>query len=274
MRKKSLNPGKDGQIWINIGWKLTKSGKRSQPKFCLGESLKDAERRNARIEQLWEDVERIEHDPLWDDLTTEIAKSLGKGELQHVVEQLPSEDHGDYATRINRLALRYPSVKFVPADQDEYDAGQDHLVTFADDTVGSLQEDFGLTVKIGVVSSGTLHQAMDSFIEWIKKDYFDVEEGHINDNGMTKIKQVVALKEYLSDTPLSELGYQAVKMSFSVRFGNAPLVNEPDHHSKLGHARTLHRRTQAILGMAGFLRRVCMAASCQIQSDQTQAERT
>lgn len=215
MRKKSLNFGKDGQIWINVGWKLTKSGKRSQPKFCLGESLKDAERRNARIEQLWEDIERVESDPLWDDFTTEIAKSLGKGELQHVVEQLPTEDHGDYANRINRLALRYPSVKFVPGDQNEYDDGHDHLVTFAEDTLESLKEQFGLTVKIGVVSSGTLHQAMDCFIEWIKKDYFDVEEGHVNDNGMTKIKQVVALKEYLSDIPLSDLGYQAVDELFS-----------------------------------------------------------
>ena len=216
MRKKSLNQGKDGQIWINVGWKLTKSGKRSQPKFCLGASLKDAERRNARIEQLWEDIERVESDPLWDDFTTEIAKRLGKGELQHIVEQLPSEDHGDYATRINRLALRYPSVKFVPADRDEYDAGQDHLVTFAEDTVGALQEDFGLTVKIGVVSSGTLHQAMDAYVERIEKDYLDINEGHVSDSGVTKIKQIKSLKDLLPDLPLSELGYHGVDELFGI----------------------------------------------------------
>lgn len=43
MRKKSLTPDQNGQIWVNIGWKLTKGGKRSQARICLGDSLKDAE---------------------------------------------------------------------------------------------------------------------------------------------------------------------------------------------------------------------------------------
>lgn len=157
--------------------------------------MKDAQRRNALIEQIWEDIERTQDDPLWNDLTVEIAKRLGKGKLQQVVERLPNDDNGEYANRINQLALQYPSIKFVPADQDDYEDGQDHLVTFAEDTLEGLKEQFGLTVKIGVVSSGTLHQAMYQFIEWIK--------------------QVILLKEYLSDLPLSELGFQGVDELFS-----------------------------------------------------------
>lgn len=210
MRKKSLKADRNGQFWVNVGWKLTKSGKRSQAKVCLGVSKKDAERRTTRIEQLWEDIEKRLSDPLWDDLTFEIAKNLGKGELQQVLAREDDEDDGDYANRINLLSQQYPSIKFVPEDQDGYESGQDHLVTFAEDTLEALKEQFGLTVKIGVVSSGTLHQAMDAYIEWIKEDYFDINEGHVNDNGMTKIKQVVSLKEFLSDVPLSELGYQGV----------------------------------------------------------------
>lgn len=49
MRKKSLTPDQNGQIWVNIGWKLTKSGKRSQAKVSLGDSLKDAERRHSSL---------------------------------------------------------------------------------------------------------------------------------------------------------------------------------------------------------------------------------
>ncbi len=48
MRKKSFTPDQNGQIWVNIGSKLTKSFKRSQAKICLGDSVKDAERRLVR----------------------------------------------------------------------------------------------------------------------------------------------------------------------------------------------------------------------------------
>ena len=216
MRKKSLKADRKGQFWVNIGWKLTKNGKRSQAKIGLGESQKDAERRNARIEQLWEDIERAEHDPLWDEFTFKIAKGLGKGELQHLVERQPDEDDGDYANRINLLSLRYPSIKLVPEDQDGYEDGQDHLVTFAEDTLESVKEQFGLTVKIGVVATGTLHQAMDAYVENIRRDYFDVNEGHVNDSGMTKIRQIKSLKDFLLDAPLSELSYQGVDELFGV----------------------------------------------------------
>jgi ribosomal protein L18E len=86
IRKKSITPDQNGQIWVNIGSKLTKSGKRSQAKICLGDLVKDAERRLVRLEQFWQDVARNSTDPIWDDFTFEIAKSLGRGELQFVVK--------------------------------------------------------------------------------------------------------------------------------------------------------------------------------------------
>jgi hypothetical protein len=210
MRKKSLTPDQTGQIWVNIGWKLTKSGKRSQAKISLGDSLKDAERRLARLEQFWEDIEKKSKAPLWDEFTFEIATTLGKGELQFLVERLAGEEPDDYAQRLNILSLKYPSVKFVAGDDDAYEDGQEKITDYAEDAIASVKEMYGLTGNVGVASSGTLHQAMDSYVEWIKKDYFDIEEQHVNDNGMTKIKQVVSLKEFLPDVPLSELGYQGV----------------------------------------------------------------
>lgn len=83
--EKSLTPDQNRQIWVNIGSKLTKSGNRSQAKICLGASVKDAERRLARLEQFREDIEKNSINPIWDDFTIEVAKSLGRGELQFVV---------------------------------------------------------------------------------------------------------------------------------------------------------------------------------------------
>lgn len=210
MRKKSLTPDQTGQIWVNIGWKLTKSGKRSQAKVSLGDSLKDAERRLARLEQFWEDIEKNSKNPLWDEFTFEIAKSLAKGELQFVIERQAGEEPDDYAQRLNLLSLEYPSVKIVAGDDVAYEDGQEKITDYAEAAISGFKEMYGLTAHVGVASSGTLHQAMDSYVEWIKKDYFDIEEQHVNDNGMTKIKQVVSLREFLPDVPLSELGYQAV----------------------------------------------------------------
>jgi len=196
MRKKSLNPTEGEQIWVNIGWKLTKGGKRSQAKIYLGDSLKDAERRLARLEQFWEDIEKNSAEPLWNEFTLAVAKGLAKGELQFVVERRSDEDTDDYAQRLNRLSLEYPSIKFVAGDEDAYEHGQDQMLDYAQVAFDNACDAFGLTGVVGLRSTGTLHQAMEAYIEWIKRDYFDIEEGHVNDNGMTKIKQVVALKEF------------------------------------------------------------------------------
>ena len=88
MGKKSLQPAADGVIRINIGWKRTKNGKRSQAKISVGTNPKEAERRCPRIEQLWDEISKSES-PFWDDFTLDIAKRLGNGALQIPIAQMP-----------------------------------------------------------------------------------------------------------------------------------------------------------------------------------------
>ena len=223
MRKKSLKPDQNGVIWVNLGWKETKGQKRSQAKFNLGENETDAQRRLTRIEELWEQIEKSSRNPLWDEFTFEIAKRLAKGELQIKVAPEPNEDADDYAQRMNRLGRRYPTINFAASDYEAYRSGQDELTEFVQDTAAAAAERFGLeAVRVARPSDGTLHQAMDKYIEWIKREYFDQAEQHVNDNGMTKIRQVKTLKEHLADRPLSNIDYQAADDMFA-HFRHRPI---------------------------------------------------
>ncbi len=223
MRKKSLKPDQSGVIWVNLGWKETKGQKRSQPKFNLGENVTDAQRRLTRIEELWEQIEKSSRNPLWDEFSFEVAKRLAKGELQIQIAPEPSEDAHDYAQRLNLLGRRFPTVNFAAVDYEAYRQGQESLNAFLQDSAAATAEDLGLdAVRVARPSDGTLHEAMDKYIDWIRREYFDQTEQHVNDNGMTKIRQVKTLKEHLADRPLSNIDYQAADDMFA-HFRHRPI---------------------------------------------------
>lgn len=232
MRQKALNPDSTGTIWVNIGAKKTKGGRTSQGKISLGTNPKDATRRLARIEDLWERIEKTSQEPLWDDLTFRIARLLGKGETQIILPQEPSEDEVDYARRINLLAKRFPSINFTAADFEEYEYGRQATEVFVEDSTNNAAEVWGVDFSAaGRPSDGSLHQAMDRYIEWIKREYFDQDEQHVNDNGMTKIRQVRTLKDHLQDRPLSTLGFHGIDESFCY-FRKRPLSKRTEKPMK------------------------------------------
>lgn len=226
VRKKSLKADSKGIIWVNIGWKLTKGGSRSQGKVSLGSNLREAERRLHRIEELWEHIARANEDPQWDDFTFDIAKRMGKGETQIPVPMVQEEYAFEYAARVNELIKRYPTVHFAVESKDVYEEGNDHWQQMADAHAAATLENASLDIsrRPSAMGDGTLHKAMDAFIEWIKQDYFDVEEGHVNDNGMTKIRQVKTLKEHLKDRSLSSVDYSACDEMFG-HFRKRPISN-------------------------------------------------
>lgn len=215
MRKKSLKADANGTIWVNVGWKLTKSGERSQGKISLGSNHRDAERRLHRIEELWAHIERTKTNPLWDDFTFDIAKRLGKGEIQFPVQVLDGEEADDYSRRVGKLIKQYPCVQFSAADEDFYDDGVNELTSVYETAAANAVEYGELDVRRpSPMSRETLHRAMDAYADWIRQEYFDADEGHVNDNGMTKIRQVNTLKEHLKDRPLSEVDYTACDEMF------------------------------------------------------------
>jgi hypothetical protein len=68
-----------GKYARHIGWKTSRSGKRTQQKFRLGEDLRVARRREQQLEELWERVVKDTAEgtlPSWDAVSLEVAQQI------------------------------------------------------------------------------------------------------------------------------------------------------------------------------------------------------
>ncbi|MFC1758798.1 hypothetical protein ACFL2H_08525 [Planctomycetota bacterium] len=207
MRKTKLRKTKFG-VTRNLGFKLTKTGQRSQPKFYLGEDPEEAERRFRRIEELWRHVEKTRPDePLWDSFELYMAKELANGELQIPIGRTQWQDGHAYAVKLNGFSNRYPMINFVPSDPEAYSQGLDFNRRSVQHQMLKMKEN-GLIVKEDqpvYYSSETLHRSLNRYIEYIKSEYFDKSEGHVSDAGNTLIRQVRTLLYQIDDLPLAIL---------------------------------------------------------------------
>lgn len=76
-------PDSQGQYVRQLGWKDSGSGGRVQHKFRLGTDQREAERRDDRLRQLWDQIVKDRGaeagEARWDDLTLEIARQIARG---------------------------------------------------------------------------------------------------------------------------------------------------------------------------------------------------
>ena len=119
-------PDSQGQFVRQLGWKITPSGKRVQHKFRLGTDRREAQRRDDRLRQLWEQIENAQGDDqkAWNEVTLEIAKQLAKG--AEVISLPPSGDgetDTDYASRLQETQNRFPALRFSAMDEASYARG-------------------------------------------------------------------------------------------------------------------------------------------------------
>jgi hypothetical protein len=239
MRETSLKPDRNGVIWRNLGWKKTRTGQRSQHKFNLGTNRKEAQYRFAILKRLWQTIqEREGEDATWDDFTLRVGTGIASGKTEVEIEHRKSKsyrqdaewyyvDDATYARSINDVQMKYPFVKFVPESPDAYQRGVEKLAALAAADLDRLDDEVGRQKKtltdLGKPIPGEmLHDALDDYVEWIKVEYFDKTEGHVNDSGMTKIRQVKTIRSRLENAPLSSLDYKGVDGVFGY-FRKRPL---------------------------------------------------
>jgi len=213
-KRQALKPDSNGRYPRNLGWKLNEqTGKYVQHKFYLGTDQKQAERREQRLLELWEHIEKNhsgdDDRPTWNALTLRIARALANGEVQIVVERQANSPES-YARYIHRLARSYPMVSFVPEESQSYEDGRSANLAMVqsqfdaiDNQRNTLEKKHVLggnitAVPLGTKSGPTLHQALDAYIEWIKS-----EKRHAYMN--TRVGQAERLKERHADAPLDSL---------------------------------------------------------------------
>lgn len=125
-------PDARGYYTRHIGWERTKSGKLQQHKFLLGTDRKEAERRERKLRELWDEFEktREEHRPLWPEGLLEVAMRIAKGAPNIPVPRGPKELQVHYTARIQRMQSKYPVICFIPEDQHAFEVGQAALEMF------------------------------------------------------------------------------------------------------------------------------------------------
>jgi len=132
-------------------------------------------------------------------------------------------------------------ISFVAEDADAYAEGsasnrrrahsQIEDIKKLHTRTGNLSE-FDLTP-----SDGTLHEAMKSYIAWIKQDYYHPELGRITANGRTKIRQTETLMDRHADIPLTRLDEDTVEEMFRF-WRQRPFKKGPQSRSPKSRLRT------------------------------------
>ena len=99
-----------------VGWKLSRNGKRVQHKFRFACALKEAQRREQKIVELWGRIEATTfgREPRWSETTIEIAKQIAAGKASIQIRKDADEDEVAYVRRVHELRMRFSTFAILP----------------------------------------------------------------------------------------------------------------------------------------------------------------
>src|SRR5262249_61873620 len=120
-RKEELGRDPEGRYRRYIGWKLGNGTRPIQHLFRLGRDGAEAQRRNMRLERLWECVVDLwklhkrngrtdEPSPLWDDYTLAIGQAIAWGEEVCTLTPPPGVAPGVALEWLAVMAPVYPGM--------------------------------------------------------------------------------------------------------------------------------------------------------------------
>jgi len=223
--RRTWRPSSDGQFARQVGWKLTRSGKRGQVKFRLGSDVREAKRRELMLVRMWEYVEKTsDADPLvWPSELLDLAKQVARDGVAKVAKR-DGEPGSLYLHRVTRLAERLPGVSLLPADEaafreaaaarsesmsafvTEYEQASDAFRLKLRQAAGKHGAGQG---RAGLPAGPKLHQAMRDYVEWLKQEHSDAH-GNVTLSGNVKVKQVQILIDRHDDVPLACVDFDAI----------------------------------------------------------------
>lgn len=229
--RKTWKLDSQGHYARQIGWKRGRNGACVQHKFRLGADLNEARRREQKLREVWEAVERSSPDAVWTPFLLDAAKRIARGETDVVLPREHGETEIAYAQRVKNLETLLPVVRVVPSDVEAYSQGRQQWGDrdrrpirlspvpsgFFDEEIVVVGNGGGPTRRAreqAAASAGKLHQAMQDYIAWIKEDFYRPQLGRITDNGQTRIRQVRTLLSRHEDIALVVLDYEAAERMF------------------------------------------------------------
>lgn len=185
-----------------------------QPRFYLGKDPQQAERRKARLEQVWEIIEATNDDPCWNQWTYRIALAIAAGESSVTLPMLPPfRTDLEYSTLLDMYIQGFGKViTILPEDADAYRRGKGIETEKRREFISLSKGIWGSTSEnILEEEPAMLHEALDRYAEHIKRKYKEVGTDKITDWGLAQLQTVERLKERHEDRPLARIDFTEIK---------------------------------------------------------------
>lgn len=218
-RNRDLSPDPQGRYRPYLGWKIGEDGKKRQHRFNLGTDKREAEKRLARIKELYDDNCRFIKEDVWTPLALSFAEELAKGKRQVAyppphAEECIFDPLTDYAQVIQVERDRFPSLDVVPSDPDLYAESvrrnRDGLVAAS---IRELEKELrglgALPSKRSLPENlipGSLHEALDAYAAHdVPAANTRDGSGNLSPYGRLRLARIKRFKREHEDVPLHSL---------------------------------------------------------------------
>jgi hypothetical protein len=215
-RNRPLSPDEKGRYRPCIGYYIAEDGQRRLHRFNLGVDKKDAQRRAAKIRELYDENVKQSGRDVWSPLPLCFAEKIAAGEQAIAMQPLGGPDPMmEYARIIHKNEQRFPSLQgmLVPVHHDLY--GQS--VKLNENFVASKLRDLeGEMKEIGALGgkelpdriiTGTLHEALDAYQADIEKNGARLPTGELKPHQRKRLERIARFKRCHADAPLYSLNF-------------------------------------------------------------------
>ncbi|AMV40224.1 helix-turn-helix domain-containing protein [Planctomyces sp. SH-PL62] len=221
-RNRDLSPDPQGRYRPYLGWKHGEDGKKRQHRFNLGTDRKEAERRLAKLRELYDENCRVVREDLWSPLALSYAEEIARG--RHRITYFPPppelciEDPAtDYAQMLQVDRDRFPSLDLIPSDPtlhaESARRGQQGVVK---DRIRELEAELRELGALGSKESlpeelipGSLHEALDDYEASIAAHNVRPGTSDLTPYGRLRLARVERFRKAHDDIPLSALTHDA-----------------------------------------------------------------
>jgi hypothetical protein len=223
-RKRELRTDAEGRYRPYVGWYEGRFGneERKQPRFNLGTDLKEAERRLARIRELYEDNCRVVKRDVWSAQALGFAKEIARGERRIVYPTFADVIDQDnplleYAQMHHNVREMYPSIEFEPDPQiygESLALNQKYVSENLRALESELRQEGALPPKGELpreIIPGSLHEALDAYTHEIRRHNVAPGTNETTSYGLRRLERVSRFREHHADIALHSLNYDACK---------------------------------------------------------------
>jgi len=215
-RNRPLSPDEKGRYRPYIGYYTADDGVRRLHRFNLGVDKKDANKKAAKIRELYDDNVKESGRDVWSPMALCLAERIAAGAEAIAIQPLGGPDPMmEYARLIQKTEQRFPSLagKVVPVHHDLYGQSVKLNEGFVASKLRELEGEMkGIGALVGKehpdrMITGTLHEAFDAYQTNIESNGARLTTGELKPHQRKRLEKIALYKKVHADMPLHWLNF-------------------------------------------------------------------